>query len=64
MSSTCYPSCPPPSTIVTHAPPVPHVAHLAYTGAGILEPLSLIGFGCITLGCFAICYVQRLRGKW
>ena len=59
---TCYPSCPPPSTIVTHAPVVPHAAaasHLAFTGFAIFGPVAL-AVGLIVLGALFI-YAHRLR---
>jgi hypothetical protein len=48
--STCYPSCPP-VPVTGNAPVISHVVHaLAFTGAGSLRELALIGCIAAFLG--------------
>ena len=47
--STCYPSCPAPSSVVGHAPTVVHA--LAFTGSGAgLNDLAIAGIVVVCAG--------------
>ena len=53
MTTTCYPSCPAPSSIVGHAPTVVHA--LAFTGSGAgLNDLTIVG---IVVGCAGLAFL-------
>jgi hypothetical protein len=54
---TCYPSCSPPSSIVTHAPTVVHHA-LAFTGFASGN-LILAGVVCLAIGAGLLSWALR-----
>ena len=60
--STCYPSCPAPSSIVGHAPTIVHA--LAFTGSGAgLNYLALAGFVAVGAGLAFLADYMIRRSK-
>lgn len=60
--STCYPSCPAPSSIVGHAPTIVHA--LAFTGPGAaFNYLALVGIGAVIAGLAFLADNMTRRSK-
>ena len=63
MPSSCYPACPPPSTVITHAPVVPHVGQsLAFTGFSVM-PFIWFAAACLIVGGVFAVWAKIVRSR-